>query len=476
MHILITGATGYIGGRLVPRLLTAGHTVRVLVRDPRRIVRRRWAEEVEVVQGDLTDPASLRQAGEGIDVAFYLVHSMMTGGDFAQADRQAASNFADAMRHANPHVIYLGGIVPEGGIVSAHLQSRAEVGDILRSRLRTTEFRAGPIIGSGSASFEMVRYLTDRLPVMIAPRWIQNEVQPLAIRDLLAYLIAALDREPLGVVNLGGDQLTFKAMMLQYAEVRGLQRVIIAVPVLAPALAARWVGLVTPIPNQLAIPLVQGIVTSVTADTQQASQLFPNINPISYREAVARAVENVETGNVETRWSGALGTPPRYELIDTEGIIREVQTVYVNATPDRVHAVYTSIGGQRGWFVWNWAWTLRGAIDRLIGGAGIRRGRRHPDDLWPGEALDFWRVVTIDPPRHLRLHAEMKVPGDAWLEWESMPEGRGTRLVQTAIFSPKGLFGTLYWYGLYPVHRQIFRALINAIARRAEQMAQADTP
>jgi uncharacterized protein YbjT (DUF2867 family) len=393
---------------------------------------------------------------------------MMTKGDFATADRMAASNFVTAMAASNPRVIYLGGIVPHEGTVSGHLRSRAEVGDILRAGLATTEFRAGPIIGSGSASFEMVRYLTDRLPAMITPQWILNEVQPLAIQDLLSYLLAALDQEPLGVVNLGSNQLTFKAMMQQYAEIRGLRRIIIPVPVLAPALAARWVGFVTPIPNRLAVPLVQGIVTSVTTDTHRASQLFPDITPMPYREAVTRALRSVEVSDVETRWSGALGTSPSYQLTDEEGIIREVQTVYVNATPDRVHTVYTSVGGTRGWFAWNWAWTVRGALDRLVGGPGIRRGRRHPDTLLPGEALDFWRVEVIDPPRSLRLHAEMKMPGHAWLQWESVPDGTGTQLVQTAIFIPKGLFGALYWYGLYPVHRQIFRALIHAIAQRAE--------
>ena len=469
MHILLTGATGYVGGRLVPRLLEAGHTVRVLVRDPNRLLRRPWAAQVEMVHGDLLEPASLRGVGDGIDVAYYLVHSMMTESDFAASDRMAARNFVGAMADATLHVIYLGGIVPRGGTVSSHLRSRAEVGDILRAGLATTEFRAGPIIGSGSASFEMVRYLTDRLPAMIAPRWILNDVQPLAIQDLLAYLLAALEREPLGIVDLGSDRLTFKAMMQQYAEIRGLRRVILPVPVLAPALAALWVGFVTPIPNRLAVPLVQGIVTSVTADTHRAALLFPDITSMPYREAVTLALRSVERGDVETRWSGALGLSPSYELTDQEGVIREVHAVHVNTIPERVYAVYTSLGGEHGWYAWNWAWTVRGMLDRLVGGPGLRRGRRHPDELLPGEALDFWRVETIDPPRTLRLYAEMKVPGHAWLQWESVPDGTGTRLVQTATFIPKGLFGTLYWYVLYPVHRQIFRALIYTIAQRAER-------
>jgi uncharacterized protein YbjT (DUF2867 family) len=422
-----------------------------------------------MLQGDLLEPTSLHAIGEGIDVAYYLVHSMMTEGDFAAVDRIAANNFVSAMTGSKARVIYLGGIVPSGGTTSGHLHSRAEVGDILRAGLATTEFRAGPIIGSGSASFEMVRYLTDRLPAMIAPRWILNDVQPLAIDDLLAYLLAALDREPLGIVDLGGDRLTFKAMMQQYADIRELRRIIIPIPVLAPTLAALWVGFVTPIPNRLAVPLVQGIVTSVTADTHRATLLFPGITPMPYREAVTLALRSVERGDVETRWSGALGMSPSYELTDQEGIIREVQSVYVNATPDRVHAVYTSIGGEHGWFAWNWTWTIRGMLDRLAGGPGLRRGRRHPYELLPGEALDFWRVEAVDPPRILRLRAEMKLPGQAWLQWESVPEGTGTQLVQTSTFIPVGLLGTLYWYGLYPVHRQIFRTLIHAIAQRASQ-------
>ena len=341
---------------------------------------------------------------------------------------------------------------------------------MLRGYCATTEFRAGPIIGSGSASFEMVRYLTERLPVMVAPRWILNQVQPIAIRDILNYMIAALEHPPLGVVEVGGDRLTFKQMMEVYAGARGLKRVIIPVPVLAPGLAARWVGLVTPIPNTLAVPLVEGVVHPVIADTTKAAAEFPEIRPITYRQAVELALERTDTGEVETRWSGALGSTATYELSDVEGMLKEVRTLYVDLPPAAVFKSFSTIGGERGWLTWEWAWELRGLLDKAVGGPGLRRGRRDPEELLPGEALDFWRVEAIEPPHLLRLRAEMKVPGRAWLQWEAVREGNGTRLVQTALFAPVGFFGMLYWGSLYPVHRFIFNDMIRAIARDAEPM------
>ena len=361
--------------------------------------------------------------------------------------------------------------MPQGEHVSEHLRSRSEVGEILRSYCPTTEFRAGPVIGSGSASFEMVRYLTERLPVMVAPRWILNEVQPIAIRDVLTYMIAALDRGPLGIVDIGGERLTFKRMMEEYAAVRGLHRVIVPVPVLAPGLAARWVGLVTPIPNTLAVPLVQGVVHPVVADTTKAQREFPEIAPIGYRKAVELAIERVDQGAVETRWSGALGDDVTYELTDVEGMMHEVRTLYTTLSPEALYRSFSSLGGERGWLTWEWAWQIRGLMDKVVGGPGLRRGRRDPIELLPGEALDFWRVEAVDPPHRLRLRAEMKVPGRAWLQWEAVPEGTGTRLVQTALFAPTGFLGMLYWYSLYPVHRFIFSDLIRAVARDAIYMA-----
>jgi len=476
MHFLITGATGYIGGRLVGRLLGRGHRVRVLVREASRVAGRSWADQVEVVEGDLLDPESLRGLGEGMDGVFYLVHSMASGEDFEAQDRRAARNFVQAMQGV-PHAIYLGGIVPDQrpgeGIRSLHLASRVEVGEILRAGLPTTEFRAGPIIGSGSASFEMVRYLTERLPVMTAPRWILNPVRPVAVRDVLSYLVLAGERgEALGTLDIGGDPITFREMMTHYAQLRGLSRLIIPVPVLAPWLAGRWVGLVTPIPNSMAMPLVEGVLQPVVGDTSRAREAFPEVNPLSYTTAVELALARIRDGQVATRWSGALGRGRTYSFEDREGIAREVRTRVVDVPPADVFRSFASLGGDRGWLVWRWAWEVRGLLDALVGGPGLRRGRRHPEEILPGEALDFWRVEEIQPGRLLRLRAEMRVPGRAWLQWEAVPEGSGTRFVQTALFAPRGFWGAAYWYASFPIHRFIFSDMVDAIARDAERMAR----
>ncbi|MER3480118.1 MAG: DUF2867 domain-containing protein [Meiothermus sp.] len=470
MRILVTGATGYVGGRLVPRLLERGHgdRVRVLARDPSRLQGRPWLSEVEVVQGSLEDASSLERVLEGVDVAYYLVHAMLAGGDFPKLESRQAEAFALAARRAGVgRVIYLGGLQPQGFNPSPHLESRAKVGETLRALVPTTELRAGPIVGSGSASFEMVRYLTERLPVMVAPRWVLNPVSPIAIRDVLSYLLLALEREALGVVEIGSAPLTFKAMMETYAEVRGLRRLILPLPVLAPRLAALWVGLVTPIPNRLAQPLVEGILHPLVADTRRAQELFPQVTPIPYRKAVELALERIALGEVETRWSGALLAGPSYVLEDREGIIREVRRIAVKAPPEALFRSFASLGGERGWRVWDWAWALRGLVDRFLGGPGLRRGRRHPSELLPGEAVDFWRVEEVHPPELLRLRAEMRLPGRAWLEWRALRGERGSHLVQTAYFEPKGLLGFLYWWLLYPVHRRIFSDLAQAIAREA---------
>ncbi len=468
MRVLVTGATGYIGGRLVPLLLDQGHDVTVLVRDPRRAVRRSWSDRATVRAGDLLDPASLAGAFDGIETAYYLVHSMYSGRDFASRDREAASNFGRAAAGLQ-RLVYLGGLLPRGGRApSAHLASRAETGRVLRELLPATEFRAGPIIGSGSASFEMVRYLTERLPVMVAPRWILNAVQPIGIVDVLRYLVQAAEHPPLGIVDIGADTLTFREMMLQYAAARGLHRVIIPVPVLAPSLAARWVGAVTPLPNSIAVPLIEGVVNPVLGDTTLARAHFPGIEPIPYREAVRRALERSTGQRVETAWSDALNASPSYELSDREGLIREIRTVESRATVDQLYETVASLGGDTGWLAWNWAWKARGLLDRLVGGPGLRRGRRDAKVLLTGEAVDFWRVEVSDPPRRLRLRAERKVPGQAWLQWELAPTPTGSVLAQTAIFAPRGLAGALYWHLLYPVHKLIFSAMARAIARAAE--------
>ncbi len=486
MRILVTGATGYIGGRLVPRLLEAGHGVRVLVRDADPIRGRPWERDVEVVRGDLLRSGTLGAAVAGVDAAYYLVHSMVGGDDFAARDRQAAGNFVAACRAAGGdgprHVVYLGGLMPAAKKVhSHHLKSRAETGRVLADGLpgRVTEFRAGPIIGSGSASFEMVRYLTERLPVMVTPRWIYTKVQPIAVRDVLAYLVAALDAGPHGVVDIGGEVLTFKQMMLGVAEARGLWRMILATPFLAPKLAARWVGLVTPIPNALAVPLVAGVTQDLVADPARSRSLFPQIEPIAYGQAVRLALAKIRTGAVETRWSDAPVTAGVERVIeDREGVARDQRNTSTNVPAEYVFRAVCSIGGDNGYHAFNWAWWLRGLLDRMIGGPGLRRGRRHPTELREGDALDFWRVEEVRaphagdpdaPPGLLRLRAEMRLPGLAWLQWEIEPRGEKTLLRQSALFEPRGLPGTLYWYALLPAHGQIFPRMLRAlegVARR----------
>jgi uncharacterized protein YbjT (DUF2867 family) len=477
IRVLVTGASGYIGGRLVPRLIAAGHAVRVLVRDRSRVAGRGWAERVEIAVGDLLDAESLREAVRDVDAIVYLVHSMAAGRDFGARDREAAENLL-AVRPPGAHIVYLGGLMPQGGSASGHLTSRAEVGEILRRDGNATEFRAGPIIGSGSASFEMVRYLTERLPVMIAPKWIRNDVQPIAVRDVLAYLKLAVERRPGGVIDIGAEPLSFKRMMTEYAAVRGLRRWILPVPVLAPGLAARWVGLVTPIPNRLAVPLVRGVVKPLVGDTTRAAELFPEIEPIGYRRSVELAVARISQGAIETRWSGALGIDADAGSVhreDWEGRIREVRTVDCAAPVEALYRSFAELGGDRGWLVYNWAWRLRGLLDTLIGGPGLRRGRRDPHDLLPGESLDFWRVEVVEPPHRLLLRAEMKVPGHARLSFEAdalPPADDGSprsRLRQTAHFDPRGFPGALYWYLLYPAHAVIFSAMARAVARDAER-------
>jgi len=467
MTVLITGATGYIGGRLTSRLVERGLRVRLLVRDPRRLRGRCWENDVELVHGDLFDFPSLERALDGVEEAYYLVHSMAAGADFEERDRIAARNFVHAGSTLR-HCIYLGGLVPPAKGVSRHLQSRADTGAILREGLPVTEFRAGPIVGSGSASFEMVRYLTERLPFMLAPRWIINQVQPIAVRDVLTYLMAAREREAMGIIDIGGaDRLSFREMLRQYGEVRGLKRIIIAAPVLAPSIAALWIDKVTPIPRTVAEPLVEGIAHPVLADTTRARELFPDIVPMGYRTAVERAVARMTEHAVESRWSDALGAGDSYELTDREGVLEETRAQYVNATPEQVFRAFCKLGGDRGWLAWNFLWRIRGFLDRMVGGPGLRRGRRHPEQLLPGEAVDFWRVEIVEPPRLLRLRAEMRVPGKAWLQFTVIPEGTGTRLIQTALFAPRGLFGLLYWYAMYPAHLFIFGDMVRAIARLA---------
>ncbi len=482
--ILVTGATGYVGGRLVPGLIAAGYHVRCLVRDPTRLQGRSWADKVEVVRGDLLQPETLADAMRGVRVVYYLVHSMGGGSDFLEMDLTAARNCAGAARAAGvEEIVYLGGLGDPAANLSPHLRSRQDTGAALREAgIPVTEFRAAVIVGSGSLSFEMIRYLTERLPAMICPRWVFTRIQPIAIRDVLAYLVAALDcPESRGeILEIGGhDILTYAETMMGYARARGLKRRLIAVPVLTPRLSSYWVHLVTPIPANIARPLINGLGNEVIVRDMKARELFPSINPMSYETAVRLALENLDTHKVETAWSDSLsssqGAKVPVALITKEGLILERRQRPVNAPPETVYRVFTGLGGKRGWLYMDWAWQLRGRIDRLFGGVGMRRGRRHPEALRAGDSLDFWRVERVEAGKLIRLRAEMRVPGRAWLQFEVSSEASGqTRLIQTAFFDPKGLSGFIYWYALYPIHGLIFSGLIRRIAEISEYKSLAN--
>ncbi|MSR33182.1 MAG: SDR family oxidoreductase [Phycisphaerales bacterium] len=475
--MLVTGATGYVGGRLVPRLLAAGHRVRCLVRDPARLQGRSWLKHVEVVQGDVLQPETLAPAMRGVHIVYYLVHSLSGGSNFSARDISAARNCALAAKQAGvARILYLGGLGDPQSNLSQHLVSRHETGDALREAgVPVTEFRAAVIVGSGSLSFEMIRYLSERLPVMICPKWVYTRTQPIAIRNVLDYLVAAIDcpQSAGRILEIGGrDVVTYADMMSGYARVRGLKRRLIAVPVLTPRLSSYWVHLVTPIPAVIAQPLIKGLGNEVIVRDDSALKMFPAIEPMDYETSVRLALDKIETHGVETSWSDALvssqddRTP--LTLVSTQGMIIENRQLVVSKSTDAVYTSFASLGGARGWLCWDWAWQLRGIFDRLIGGVGIRRGRRHPVELRAGDAVDFWRVEHVVPGRLVRLRAEMLVPGLAWLEFEARPEADGkTLLLQTAFFEPKGLFGLLYWYALYPMHGVIFSGLIRQVAQQA---------
>ena len=477
--ILATGATGYIGGRLVSRLLEDGYRVRVLVRDPQRLQGRPWIERVQVAVGDVLHPETLPTALEGVSAAYYLIHSMMGGEDFHQRDLRAARNFGLAARQAGVgRLIYLGGLGDPDAELSEHLRSRQQTGNSLREAgVPVTEFRAAVIVGSGSLSFEMIRYLTERLPAMICPRWVYTRTQPISIHNVLDYLLAALETpESSGeIIEIGGAQVvTYGEMMTGYAQARGLKRWMVPVPVLTPRLSSYWVHLVTPVPASIAQPLIQGLRNENIVRSDLSRRLFPHIQPMNYQRAVELALEQLNAGNVETTWSDALvtsqGDLPPVVLATLEGMILEKRQLVVTAPANAVYRTFSGLGGKHGWLYMNWAWEIRGAMDRLVGGVGLRRGRRDPDELRVGDALDFWRVEAVEPDHLLRLRAEMKVPGRAWLQFQVRPHNNGTSLLsQTAFFAPKGLSGLLYWYLLYPIHALIFSGMVRKIAIQAEQ-------
>ena len=477
--VLVTGATGYIGGRLVPRLLEEGHRVRVFVRSRDRVLSRSWASRVEIAVGDALDAESVAAGLEGVDVAYYLIHSLSSGSAFRELDLRAARNFGQAARQSGVNrLIYLSGLGNPESNLSPHLRSRQECGAALRgSGIPVTELRAGVIVGSGSLSFEMIRHLVERLPLMVCPRWIYSRIQPIAVDDLLEYLASALN-SPLSdghTIEVGGrDVTTYKGLMLGYARARGLRRLLIPVPVLTPRLSSYWVHWMTPIPAGIAKALAEGLRNDVVVTSEESETLFPHVVPADYATAIDRVVSDLSEGHIDTSWSDTVGSSTNpgkiLSLESREGLIVERRRLAVSAPAGQVYRVCAGIGAARGWYFANWAWSLRGMLDRLLGGAGLRRGRRHPDELRVGDALDFWRVEAVEPGLTVRLRSEMKQPGDAWLQFEIRKGDDGSAwLDQTAIFAPRGLMGLLYWYALYPIHTWIFRGMIRAIARRAEE-------
>ena len=476
--ILLTGATGYVGGRLLRALESAKHPVRCLARRP-EFLTNRVGPTTEIVQGDVLDAASLQTALQGITTAYYLVHSMGSSGEFQSEDRQGARNFADAARAAGvTRIIYLGGLGDTSAGLSEHLQSRHEVGEILRSStVPVIEFRAAIVIGSGSLSFELIRALVERLPVMVAPRWVSVPSQPIAINDLIAYLVAALDLPPgtSRTFEIGGaDRTSYMGLMREYAAQRGLRRSIIPVPVLTPRLSSLWLGLVTPIYARVGRKLIDSIRHPTVVHDTSALEVF-RIRPVTFREAIAAAMRNEDAEMVETRWSDSVSAAggsrswfgERFgsRLIDTRAADVRVPAEVAFTTIER-------IGGRTGWYYAGFLWWLRGALDLLVGGVGMRRGRRHPERLRVGDTVDCWRVEAIEPGRRLRLAAEMKLPGRAWLQWDITPNGpSGSQIRQTAEFDPVGLLGQAYWYTVAPLHHLVFAGMLRRIVVRAESAA-----
>jgi uncharacterized protein YbjT (DUF2867 family) len=481
MRILVVGASGYIGGRLVPLLAAKGHEPVLMSRDSQSLEAR--FPQATVVTADLLDPETLPSALERVDVAYYLAHSMGSGERrFADRDRAAARNFALAAKQAGvSRMVYLGGLGDDSTELSPHLASRQETGAQLAAHgVPVTEFRAAVVIGSGSASFEILRHMTERLPIMITPRWVATRCQPIGIADVLDYLLGALDHpEVTGIVELGGpDILSYGDMMRAYARIRGLHRLMIPVPVLTPRLSSYWVSLISPVQAGIARLLIEGLRNEVIVRDPRPAAAF-GFEPLPYVEALARAVDRTDPDGIESTWFDAVATADRASLSSVnsrEGMIVERREWVVAAPPGRIFAEVERLGGDAGWPYANVLWRIRGLVDRLVGGVGMRLGRRHPDLLRVGDALDFWRVEEIRRPTVLRLRAEMKVPGRAWLQYEVSAIDGGSRLVQSAFFEPKGLPGLAYWYALYPVHALIFRGTVRALAERAVRQVVEPAP
>lgn len=472
--MLVTGAAGYVGGQLIRRLLEKRHRVRAMARDGGRLRTRLRRHQVEVVEADPLKAETLPPALADIGTAFYLIHSMTGGPGFRQRDITAARHFAQAADAAGvDRIIYLGGLGNPDTDLSEHLQSRHETGCALReSGVPVTELRAAVIVGSGSVSFEMVRNLTERLPVMICPRWVFTKAQPIAIDDVLQYLVAAAEKpEAAGrIIEIGGaDALTYGEMMIRYGRLRGLRRMLIPVPVLTPRLSSYWVHWVTPVRAAYARPLIEGLRNEVIVRDTEAATLFPEIHPVDYETAVRTALQELRPEHFVAMMRHWPKPQKDVELTTREGMIVERRHLTIQAPAENVYGVFSSLGGKRGWLCLNWAWRLRGLVDRMVGGVGLRRTRPDRAQLRENDVVDFYRVQAVEENSFLRFHVEMKLPGEGWVQFEAktVEEGR-SELIQTLFFAPRGLLGLAYWYLLYPAHRLVFTCMLQRIARQAQ--------
>ncbi len=470
-NILVAGASGYVGSRLVPRLLDRGYHVRCLARNPDVLNDRGWSN-AEVVYGNTLEPESLVHAMKNVNTAFYLIHAMGGSNNFRATDQQSARNFAEAAKKTGlERIIYLGGLSSDSETLSEHLRSRHEVGAILKkSGIPVTELRASIIIGSGSASFTIIKDLAKKLPVMITPRWVNSKCQPIAIRDVMQYLIGALEHPETGgdIFDIGGDEiLTYREMIEEVANVLKRKIFIIDVPVLTPHLSAYWLNLVTSVPMNIAFPLVEGLRNDTICRDHRIDALL-TFEKTPFREAVQRAMTHEEQKNVESSWTGAASGVAIPPIRLSERILSDTRMIACQSSCTDIFNRIQRIGGENGWYYANWAWQLRGIVDRVFGGVGMRRGRRHPIDIRVGDALDFWRVEQYKPGAMLRLRAEMKVPGTAWLEFRVDKKNDDSCVFrQTAQFKPSGWFGYLYWYMLAPAHFLIFRNMARKIVQCA---------
>lgn len=476
--ILITGATGYVGGRLLKLLAAQGKSLRAMARDPSGL-QSRWQDRIDIVQADVLDPESLPDALAGVDTAYYLIHSMGGGDGFEQKEADSARNFGAAARQAGvKRIIFLGGLSDDGLDLSPHMRSRHETGRILReSGVPTLEFRASIILGAGSLSFEMIRALVQRLPIMITPKWAYVEAQPIYIEDLLAYLVQALelawDRSVIYEIG-GADVVSYKEIMATYARARGLKRRFLPVPVLSPYISSLWLGLVTPLFARVGRKLIESVTHPSVIQNPAAAKVF-SVKPCGVKDAVDRALAEEEQGFAFSRWSDALSAGNTYRTwagVRFGTRLVDSRSMESQATPEELFAVVERIGGKNGWYFANFLWGIRGVVDEWLGGVGMRRGRRHEHELLVGDVLDCWRVETLEPGKLLRLKAEMKLPGRAWLEFEVSPSEKGSQLRQTAVFDPHGLSGLLYWYGIYPVHVLIFKGMLKNMICAGELRAK----